>query len=239
MSTLLSLTRLPVVRQRNVTRELAEVMSAKARKGAPSTLRPLIESVIAAGDGLSTTESSALAVDIATDQVVAGLYGAARAFARGLPDTVIVLSPEQQRLRAAGETIIREAFVRGTSFVRRPMDLEYDALVKLTQSLDRPAVATAVETLGLRPMVSHLKAHLTPYGYAIKNTAGDDVGTASALWHSAFIKLAGAVPTHDDPNGTWEKTLLGPYLRELKAHKDDIAKVRSKNRSVKSKGETL
>lgn len=227
MFDLLSLPRLPVARQRNVTRELAEALAGKARKNAPAGLLPLADAVLAAGEGLAATgENSAFAIDVATDRVVAGIYAVARAWAKGLPDGVVALSPEQRRLRAAAQTILREAFARGTGFIHRPMDLEYDALVALVEALERPAVAAAVKTLALGPMVDHLRAHLAPYGFAVKNPAGEDLGAASARWHAAFRTLAGAVPAHDDATGSWSKTLLGAYQRELKAHQDDAARQR-------------
>lgn len=234
MANLLSLPRLPVARQRNVTRELSEALTPKARKGAPAGLLSLADAVLAEGDGLAATgDASALVVDIATDQVVAGIHGIARYWVKGLPDAVIAPSPEQRKLRSAGQTLLRAAFPHRTTFVRQEMKLEYDALVALVKTLETPAVAAAVKALALGPMVDHLRAHLAPYGYAAKNSAGADLGAASDRWHAAFRTLAGAVPAHDDGEGRWAKLLLGPYERELGAQQEAAAAGRKKRKAAK------
>lgn len=157
-------------------------------------------------------------VDRATDTVVTAFDHAIADQMRALIGDVVPLGEAQQQAASRLALIRTRVFVRGTGFIRRPMDLEWAALTEVREAMQDPEVAAAIDAQGLRPVADHLLAHIARYAQALGDeagSAGSAVEKASEAWHQAFKRLAAQVMLDYDGDPATQRELLGAYETQL------------------------
>lgn len=228
---MLALPRLPIERQRNVGRALADVFNDEVSYKPEVVGRA--KTVIAATEGLEDPGGhSMFSVDRATDSVITAIYRALDAWTKGLTDAVLPLEPEQQAALAAAEVLDSAWFPDGIEFVHEVVGLQHDALAGIQKTLAKKEIKDAVETLGLGPMVAHLSRHTALYAKTLGLTAEGEAGAPesgpSQTWHDAYMLFAASVVTSYSDDAETRKVLLGSYESQLREHRAAMRKERRK-----------
>jgi hypothetical protein len=229
---MLTLPRIPIIRQRAVGAVLEEQLAHKSTPTYDEIVLERARAVIALTSRLAAANVPKFTIDTTTDVVITSLHDVVEGVSRGLTATVSPLNAEQQEKLLAAKTLLRVVFPRGTGFVREDMSLEYVALRAIERDLAQPEAAEAVEALGLGYFVDHFKAHLGPYGVAVTAPDGGDLELASDAWHDAFVHLVAAVNLHGANDNDAHAQLLAPYEKELEAHRADQRAARKRTKKT-------
>ena len=234
---MMDLRRLPISRQRaageGLRHRLGE-LTPQERENLDADVMSSANRVLELTSTLSEpTGVPKLAVDNAADQITAAFHTILGAVANGLNDTIVPLNDDARAHKAAAQTVITRAFGLGTSFLRQDMTLEYVALRQLVTTLEEPDVNEAVNALGLGYFVTHIAAHLGPYGVAAGSVGLSTMEKASDAWHEAFeyLVIDARKAYRNDPE---RRTLfLADYEKELAAHiADQQAARRARNKET-------
>lgn len=238
--------RLPALRQRNVGEALEAVFRAKTSFTPDVTKRA--KAVISATANLGEAaegEARLFTIDVAIDGVLSAIFRVTQATQKGLTASVVPLNAEQQSVLEAATLIEELWFPSGIGFIRDPAGLQHAAMLGLRNMLSDakkgPKLKAAFKKLSLTPLVDHFLAHLPLYTKAL-GLAGEETGDdadapvdASELWHRAYVKFAVAVEAAYDEDAAARKRLLGPYEKELAAHRADQAKERKRAKAEAAK----
>ncbi|MCC6559170.1 MAG: hypothetical protein IT372_40105 [Polyangiaceae bacterium] len=188
---------------------------------------PLTPAVRARGDVViaSTIAVSLFAklrpvdVDRATDKVVIGLERTLTYAGDWMLHDGAVPHGEAQHLMVARIRQLRtHLFPQGTGFTQGTMDLKWSHLVNLRSGMQEPAIAAAIDALGLRPYADHVLAHIDLYGRMLgqqggKASAGE--AQANAAWNEAFRVFAAQVVADYHADAAIQEELLGGYQAQL------------------------
>lgn len=217
---MLDIARLEIDRQINVGNALSAIM-APANWPTPlsATTAARGDAVIAATLGLvAAKETPPAQVDHATDSVVTAFDRCTAEMERTLRDSVVPLQAPQQAMLANARLVRTQAFGQGTDYIRLPMDLQWRHLCELRTKLQDPAVAAAIDALGLRPLADHVLAHIERYGKVLGQQgapAGRNAESASVAWHEAFKRFASQVSLDYENDEATRQKLLAPYATQL------------------------
>lgn len=230
-----TLPRLTVRRQRRVASALEKVAEDKAHaKSIPAEVRPLLARAVEAGRRLDDgRELPSLLLDNTTDVVFGAFHHTAESIHDGLDERVCPLTPEQSKKKAAANTLLTRALPGDLGYLSQSMSLQYEDMRALVDRLQKDATcAAAVHELHLEFFVSHMEAHLVPYGRAVRTADGRDLEAESDAFHAAFTDLALKVSAHF-PEGAPERTaLFGAYETELEAQRAEKREARRRSRKA-------
>lgn len=222
---MLDLPRITLVRQRRVSQSLAELAKDKAFvKTLQAPVREALTATVAAGAGLDPgREIPVLLLDTTTDAVFNALDDLLEAVEKGMTDRVIrPLTEPQGRKKAAATTLRQRAFPDGTGYLTESMALQYAAMRKTADALERdPECLAAVRELDLGWFVDHLVAHLGPYGRAVKAADGRDLEAESDAFHRALVTLTVQTSAHHGADDALTKQVFGAYQTELDAQREE------------------
>jgi len=235
---MIEIARLDSDRQVNVGNALGLILAAPRPTPLHQTTQNRIDAVIAATLGLAAARNvTPKQVDLTTDTMITSFDHTLEGTEQMLRDSVVPLGDAQREALGHIRTLRARLFPQGTGYIRKPMDLQWVHLSELRARIGEPAIAAAVDALGLRPMVDHLLAHIDLYGRAL----GQDVGAAghareaaSAAWQEAFRRLAAQVIVDYEADEATQRELMAPYLTQLEQQR---AAARASARARKARAE--
>lgn len=239
---MLTLTRIPITRQRRVAQSLKDAFEDKAFvKSLEADVRASLVDVVGIGEGLDTGHLLApLLVDNTADTVFAAFEALLEAIINGMSDRLIAPLPEARaKKKAAASVLVQRVFSQNKGYLSADMPLQYDAMCKVIDTLRKdPECAAAVRELGLGWFVDHLEDHLAPYGRCVKTKDNQDLEAVGAAFHKAFVRLqmkAGA--NHEDDPAILTR-LGSAYETELEAHRADVRDTRKRAAEKKAEAHT-
>ena len=235
---MLELRRLPVTLQKTVGEVLQKLFAEKTGKNAfDKRVAEKAAKVFEHTALLHTNGIPKLVVDNTADGVIGSFYDGLGSIIRVLNDRIVPLHATQKVCRDAALRLRQTAFPNGKRFLRADMTVQYTAFRKLVSALESEALAQDIKTLGLEYQVSHLKAHLKPYGHAATAPDGSSIEKASDDWHSAYESFAIAVRDRYESDALMQTALLGPYQKELDAHIEEERVARARRKAKKNSDE--
>lgn len=219
------LVRLVLPRQRRVAQTLAELAADdSATQGLHVEVREALTEVVATGARLDLgLNFNPLLLDTTTDGVFGGFESVLDGTVRCLSDRVIKpLTADQARRKAAAQTLQQRIGASNAGYLNSSMQMQYRVMRSIVDMLrsDAECVAAVLE-LGLGDLVTHLEAHLGPYGRAVKAADGRNQEADSDAFHAAMTRLAMRVLTYHERSPELQKRLLGAYETELAAQRED------------------
>lgn len=235
-TTIFSMQRLTIARQRHVGEQVLPTLEAEV---APRRKRP---EVIVRRVGEFTTAHRALlgvsvlpklAIDNGSDRAYSGAYGTLQGVVQTFTQPIVPLEGEAQARFHAASTLLTLAFPQGVGFIRKPMNLQYEAMRGVVRALRGEAANDHVEALGFGSTVDFLEALLTPYGVAVTSPDGVDVERLSDAWHQSFTKLAAAI-VGALPEGDKLHEVVARYQKEAEAQSAGEAEARRRAKKAKA-----
>lgn len=237
---MINLPRIPIVRQRRVAMSLTDLLADKnATKPLHAEVKATLGETVSIGARLDAgRELPPLVLDKGTDTVFFSFDKVIEGIERGMDDRVISpLQPVLAKKKAAASTIRLKVIPDGMPFLSSSMPLQYDGMRAVMDLLEKDAECkAAVEELGLEYFVSHMSAHLAPYGRAVKSADHRDLEAESDDFHASFLKLAVQTMAHHANDGAVHKQIFAAYETELAAHREEERAARQ--RAKKKREET-
>lgn len=235
-TTIFSIQRLTIARQRYVGEQVLPTLEAEVaprRKRSEVIVRRVGEFTTAHRMLMGVTLVPKLTVDNAADRAYSGAFNTLQGVVQTFANPIVPIEGEAQTRLHAASTLLTLAFPAGVGFIRKPMNLQYDAMRGVVRALRGEAANDHVEALGFTSTVDFLEALLSPYGVAATSPDGVDLERLSDAWHQSFAKLAAAI-VGVLPDGDKLHEVVALYQKEAEAQSAAEADARRRAKKAKA-----